>query len=247
MAIQFDEIGEKYDPIKRFPVIRYGETFTVQKMLGDISGKSVIDLACGTGFYTRMLKKMGASRVVGVDVSEEMLNVARQQEAENPLGIRYMTSDVVALIEEIGRFDIVLAVYLLNYADSDETLRAMLQKTHDLLAPNGQLIAYTFNPEFTLRKGNASKYKFTVAYRDEYPPVPHRHPVSVTVNFESPVVIKNYQWDAIAYQQVASRVGFRELVWHPVEVSSQGVEEYGQGFWAEYLDNSIVSGFRCVK
>jgi 2-polyprenyl-3-methyl-5-hydroxy-6-metoxy-1,4-benzoquinol methylase len=247
MSAQFDAIGAKYDPVKTFPAIQYGETFTVQKMLGDISGKRVIDLACGTGFYTRLLKRMGADTVIGVDISQEMLSVAKQQEAITPLGIKYVESDVVALPDNLGTFDVVLAVYLLNYAEHEKNFCQMLQKIYDLLAPGGQLIAYTVNPAFTLDKGDNSQYKFTVRYRDEEPPVPHRQPISVMVHLDTPIVVDNYLWDAKVYQKLTSQIGFRALQWHPLEVSPQGMEEYGQNFWHEYLDNSLVSGLSCVK
>ena len=247
MSAQFDAIGANYDPIKTFPVIRYGETFTVQKMLGDISGKKVIDLACGTGFYTRMLKRMGADTVTGVDVSQEMLSVAKQQEAITPLGIQYVESDVVDLQDNLGTFDVVLAVYLLNYATDEKTFYRMFQKIYDLLAPGGQLIAYTVNPAFTLDKGDNSQYKFTVRSRDEKPPVLHRQPIGVTVHLETPIEVDNYLWDATVYQKSSSQIGLRELHWHPLEISPQGMEEYGQEFWHEYLENSLICGLSCTK
>jgi toxoflavin synthase len=42
---------------------------------------SVLDLACGEGFYTRLLRQTGAGRVVGVDLSAGMIALARQEEA----------------------------------------------------------------------------------------------------------------------------------------------------------------------
>jgi ubiquinone/menaquinone biosynthesis C-methylase UbiE len=47
-----------------------------------------MDLACGFGFYTRLFKQHGATQVIGVDISPEMIRLALQQEQEEPLASR---------------------------------------------------------------------------------------------------------------------------------------------------------------
>jgi 2-polyprenyl-3-methyl-5-hydroxy-6-metoxy-1,4-benzoquinol methylase len=59
----------------------------------DLSGRHVVDLACGLGDLSRLLAGRGAS-VTAVDLSVNMLGHARSQEAERPLGIRYLVGDV---------------------------------------------------------------------------------------------------------------------------------------------------------
>ena len=38
-------------------------------LLGDVNGKTALDLACGEGIYARYMKQHGANKVVGVDIS----------------------------------------------------------------------------------------------------------------------------------------------------------------------------------
>ena len=45
----------------------------------------VIDLACGTGHYTRCLKEMTSGKIVGVDISPDMINYGISQEKEEDL------------------------------------------------------------------------------------------------------------------------------------------------------------------
>jgi 2-polyprenyl-3-methyl-5-hydroxy-6-metoxy-1,4-benzoquinol methylase len=56
-------------------------------MVGPLEGTRVLDLACGFGFYTRLLKQEGAAQVVGVDLSPEMIRLARANEQAEPLGV----------------------------------------------------------------------------------------------------------------------------------------------------------------
>lgn len=48
---QYDEIGEAFEGFESLPLMRYGEVPSFLNAVGDVSGKSVLDLACGTGFY----------------------------------------------------------------------------------------------------------------------------------------------------------------------------------------------------
>src|SRR5215831_12995056 len=85
------------------------------RMVGALEGKRVLDVACGFGFYTRLLKRRGAAQVIGVDISPEMIRLAHQYEQAEPLGITYQVCDAVAL-PPLAPFDLVTAVYLLTYA-----------------------------------------------------------------------------------------------------------------------------------
>ena len=48
------------------------------KGVGNIEGQTILDLACGSGYYTRKLKEMGAGKTIGVDISEEMIKEAKK-------------------------------------------------------------------------------------------------------------------------------------------------------------------------
>jgi 2-polyprenyl-3-methyl-5-hydroxy-6-metoxy-1,4-benzoquinol methylase len=89
-----------------------------------VTGKAVIDLACGERYYTRALRRQGAAQVVGVDLSRAMIGLAEAEEARRPLGIEYRVGDVRTL-EAPEEFDLAVAAYLLNYAHTAEELTQM--------------------------------------------------------------------------------------------------------------------------
>ena len=64
---QYDHIGSKYDEYARTATLKRAESYTFFRMVGELAGKRVLDLACGFGFYTKQLKQRGATQVVGVD------------------------------------------------------------------------------------------------------------------------------------------------------------------------------------
>ena len=124
MPTDYNAIADQYRRSKLTPWRRYIEEYTFFELLGDVTGLSVFDLACGEGFYSRLVRLRGASRVVGVDLSAEMIRLARASEAEMPLGIEYLAADAIAF-RTSEQFDVVIAAYLLNYAVTEDKLAGM--------------------------------------------------------------------------------------------------------------------------
>ena len=93
MTTDYDPIAEQYKRSKQQPWRAHIEAFSQMELIGDPTGKRVIDIACGDGFYTRMIRQRGAAKVTGVDLSEKMIGLARAAEAQQQLGIDYIVGD----------------------------------------------------------------------------------------------------------------------------------------------------------
>jgi ubiquinone/menaquinone biosynthesis C-methylase UbiE len=140
MAADYDNIAKQYRESKKLPFRQHAEWYSYRKMLDDVAGKSVLDLACGEGFYSRRIKKNGAKQVIGVDLSEKMIELARKREAQDQLGISYTVGDITEL-GKIGNFDLVVASYLLNYAQTKEHLLDMCRTIFTNLKPGGCFVS----------------------------------------------------------------------------------------------------------
>jgi 2-polyprenyl-3-methyl-5-hydroxy-6-metoxy-1,4-benzoquinol methylase len=115
----------------------------VEALLGDVSGLRICNLACGQGRVARHLADRGA-RVVGVDLSVELLAIARRHEAETPRGIDYRHADARSLdgIAD-GTFDGVLCfMALMDIADLPPTLASVAR----VLTPGGWFIFALLHP-----------------------------------------------------------------------------------------------------
>lgn len=66
------------------------------RLIGNVRGKTVLDLACGEGYNTRILARKGA-KVTGIDHSQKLIGLARIEERKEPLGIRYYRMDASRL------------------------------------------------------------------------------------------------------------------------------------------------------
>ena len=81
--------------------------WTIETTFGDISGKVLVDLGCGTGRLAIGSALLGASYVVGVDIDEVALRVAA--ESAKKLGVEDRTSWILASVQNLNlRADVVI-------------------------------------------------------------------------------------------------------------------------------------------
>ncbi|NEA98428.1 class I SAM-dependent methyltransferase [Streptomyces sp. SID13726] len=133
-AEAFDAIGDRYD--EAFPH-KEGQVTAAQWLIGALpAGARVLDLGCGTGLPTaRRLAESGLD-VVGVDLSDRMVAVAR----ENVPGGSFHRADIADLRPggplDLGRFDAVAAFFSLLMLPRAEIPLA-LDTIRRLLRPDG--------------------------------------------------------------------------------------------------------------
>lgn len=240
---QYDHIGGKYDEYAHTATLKRAECYTFFRMVGALEGKHVLDVACGFGFYTRLLKQRGATQVTGIDISPEMIRLAHQQEQTEPLGITYQVGDAVTL-PLLAPFDLVTAVHLLTYATSKDQLLGMFRSVYANLVVGGRFVAYTNNPAFTLSKPNCTKYGVTVLRLD---PEEDRYACEAEFAAAPPFRVKWYQWHQAPYEWALQEAGFRDFVWYPSEVAPEDVVRYGARYWHDFYDNCLIIGLICQK
>jgi toxoflavin synthase len=233
---QYDNIGGKYEQFKNTAALPIPEQHTFLKMVGTLQDKRVLDLACGGGHYSRLLKQQGATEVLGVDISPEMVAVAQQREQEQPRGIRYQVYDATHL-PLLGAFDLVTAIYLLNYARTREELTSMCQSAHRNLVAGGRFIAFTIEPGFVLAKSNWAKYGFeVVSERFEE----GRHVAQARFLTEPPAALEYFRWSAATYEEAMKQAGFQRLEWRHFEIPPEAVTKFGADYWKDYQDNPLL-------
>jgi SAM-dependent methyltransferase len=242
-AAQYDHIGSRYDEYARTATLKRAESYTFFQMVGELEGIRIMDLACGFGFYTRLLKQRGAATVLGVDISPEMVRLGNQQEQAERLGITYHVGDAVQL-PRLGRFDLVSAVYLLNYATNKDQLLGMFRSAYDNLADGGRFVAYTVNPEFTLGKPNCTKYGVTVL-REMLEG--DRYACDAEFVTDPPTPVSWFRWSQATYEWAVKEAGFESFAWHPSEVAPEDIVSYGEAYWRDFHDNCLVIGLICHK
>jgi SAM-dependent methyltransferase len=116
----------------------------MRAMLPPLRDRRIADLGCGFGWFCRWAHQQGAARILGLDVSDNML--ARARETVPNVGIDYVKADLEHLKLPAQGFDLVYSSLALHYiVDLDGLLAAV----HDALAAGGHLIFSVEHPIFT--------------------------------------------------------------------------------------------------
>ena len=134
------------------------------KLIGDIKGLTVLDLACGEGYNTRILAKKGA-KVTGIDFSPRQIELAKQEEKKEKLGIKYLVMDAANLTElPDSYFDLVTCFMALQ---DIENYRKAVSETSRVLKPNGRFIFSIPHPCFEKITVNGERINAADAYFGE--------------------------------------------------------------------------------
>lgn len=136
IALKFSRYANFYD---RFSDIQREASF---RLINEIEGKpkDILEIGCGTGFYTELLKKkFPTSRIVSLDISEEMVKIAKKRVK----AVLFFVADG----EEIGikrRFDLITSNSCFQWFFN---LKATLLQYKELLKKEGEIIFSIFGRE----------------------------------------------------------------------------------------------------
>lgn len=107
----------------------------LRAMLPAMPGLRVVDLGCGFGWFCRWAREQGAARVLGLDLSERMLDRARASMPD--AAITYDRADLERLVLPESCFDLAYSSLALHYVEDAARLFAEI---HRALVPDGDFV-----------------------------------------------------------------------------------------------------------
>jgi 2-polyprenyl-3-methyl-5-hydroxy-6-metoxy-1,4-benzoquinol methylase len=215
-------------------------------LLGDVNGKQVLDLGCGEGRFCRILAHRGAS-LTGVDLSSRMIELAREAEAKEPLGVAYHMADAADLsFLPNGSYDVVLAyLSLFDVPDYQSAIREAAR----VLVPSGRFVFSISHPCFTMpgagwetRNPNSFRDQDRLFYKvDDYLPA-RSYEVKIwpTLN---PIV--NHHRPLSEYAHALKAAGF--VVRDIIEPTPDPKLVEQLDFWRGYFRIAVFIMFECEK
>ena len=140
-----------FEGYSQFPRSREGlagapEWPSLRSMLPELRDRTVLDLGCGFGAFCRWAVEQGASEVVGLDLSQRMLDTARERSGDMP--IRYEQADLETFEPPVGTFDLVFSSLTVHYLADFDAFCAKVRRT---LKPGGHFVFSMEHPIFASR------------------------------------------------------------------------------------------------
>ncbi len=191
---------------------------TARDLLGVLAG-SVLDYGCGTGHSSRLLKSWGATKVVGVEQDQSMLDVAKAQANE---GIEYIliSNNDLSGIEET--FTTALSSFVLLEIQTKEELKKLTQAVYEKLIPGAPYVIIALNP-------NAVPYNsrlITIVGAEDFKGESGQQ-IEVTLNTQPPLHFRDYFWTEQDDQDVLESAGFKIIEMRkPISEEGQTVSPF---------------------
>ena len=117
-------------------------------LLPDLTGKTILDLGCGFGEHCKEFVSKGAEKVVGIDISTKMLEIAKEENSDPKITYINMPMEDIGELSE--KFDLVISSLAFHYI---EDFSGVVKKINDLLNPGGLFVFSQEHPLSTCFTG----------------------------------------------------------------------------------------------
>lgn len=231
---QYDKIVQGYEEATKRPLRKYAYESTIKHYLGsNVQGKRVLDLACGEGISTRIIKDLGAKEVVGIDESEEQIKKAK---LKDPNSI-YLVGDVIKEdFSDLGKFDIITSMLFTTYIPTEKDLDSFFSNVTNHLVKGGDF--YILTPNLSSLKNGCNSYgiKIEKTKNNDNSRILNLSDFDGNLFCQAQV----YYLSKLIYEKLFRKNGFN-VTWHKGIVSQKGIEKYGGEFWEDYLKNPVYN------
>jgi SAM-dependent methyltransferase len=204
-----------------------------QSLCRPIDQSEIIDVGCGTGFFTLALAKLGFNRVIGLDTSLPVIKEARATcPARYQQHVSYYWQKKLSPNRRnpsATKVDLVIVPFVLNYAENVIELQAWLDTYLNWLRPGGYLIGVVDLPEnkdltiYGARKILHGSAEDGAKITNKLYQVNGQLICSLRGNYYKLETISNL---------VES---FGKVQWHKPTISQEGLNKFGADFWRGYL------------
>jgi len=188
VATMFNNISKNYDGLNR--VISFGIDVSWRKKVVKIVSKNnpqqILDIATGTGDLSLMMSQLNPTKIVGLDISEGMLEVGKQKISKANLSdkIEMVVGDSENMPFDDNTFDAITVSFgVRNFANLDKGLTEIRR----VLKPNGTFVI--------LETSNPTKFPFKQGYK-------------FYTSFILPIIGKIFSRDKVAYSYLSESANY---------------------------------------
>lgn len=239
MPTSWDEVAADYHKSVGETGDSYHRTYVnpvIFDILGDVRNLSILDLACGQGYLSRILVRKGAN-VIGVDLSEKMIKIAQLSEDSEPLGVKYIRCNSGEM-SEVSDASMDCIVSTFGFHDIKE-IEATIEECSRVLKVGGKLVfaiphPFTYARRVQDEEGYFLKMRHYMSVRE----IPHpKYMDTEVVAYHRPLSYYFEKLFSVGLQMVA----FREIT---AELSrGQPIKDEQLLAYKQEFPGFLVAGF----
>ncbi|WP_422768203.1 class I SAM-dependent methyltransferase [Photobacterium leiognathi subsp. mandapamensis] len=135
-AVKYDQVIQAniYNAMYDFP--------TMKKLIGEVKGKDIIDLGCGSGVYANYFVQQQAGQVTCIDYSAEMIELVKNKLGNRVNAYSHNVAEGLLFVADQSA-DLVVSALMIHYL---EDLAALCQEVHRVLKQGGEFVFSTHHP-----------------------------------------------------------------------------------------------------
>jgi SAM-dependent methyltransferase len=154
----------------------------------EIKGKSVLDLGCGSGPFVKKLFSLGAKKVKGIDLSEELIKIAIK---ENPK-VDFVVGDAKKTPYKNEEFDLIVSSLMAHYF---KDLKPLFKEVSRILKKNGIFVFSMHHP--LMEVSGRLKVKIKGIKGDLLRPYFHNNKYTWTLNEKMKMIAYHHTFEMI--------------------------------------------------
>ncbi len=211
-----------------------------------LDNRSVLDIGCGEGYCARELKRRGAGYYLGLDLSSQMIEAAKSQEAKDQYGITYQACNVVEFVPS-RQFELCVAVFLFNYLRVEE-MQQVFAMVYDALELGGEFVFSVPHPLFPfVRKEETPPFYFESAGKDYFTAVNEQFEGKIWKRSGEPLHVQCVHKTFSDYFNSLAQAGFSTMPAVKELTVTQALVEQDPAFFGPLINQPLHVLFKVSK
>jgi len=200
----YNDIAQRYDILEKSDITLWHIGYkNLLSHLEPVVNKTILDYGCGSGTFCRFLRESQAI-VTGVDLSENMINVAKKN-YQDDIDYYHITSGNLDFLVP-NSFDFVVLNFVLCTISTWHEIFEILNSIQRVLKNNGSILILNSNWD----KSNGKEF---ISFKMEYcGNLSSGKPITAVIKTEPPIELKDYYWSQEDYCTFLIKTGFKNCV-----------------------------------
>ncbi|MGG3989304.1 class I SAM-dependent methyltransferase [Bacillus smithii] len=208
MKTSFKEgtIAKKFEAYNDILEQTLGFRFVFETFLSNPNIKSILDYGCGPGKVAYRLAKGTNLKIIAVDESEEMLNIACEKRNHPKVDYHLIQNDSLSFLED-NSVDGAMTCYVFINTENKDRIQRIMKEIYRVLKPSSPYVILDTNPDSTgiefstFRNGLPGKKYAKGEARQEW----------LHIENQGDLILHDFHWPKSMYLELLKEVGFREI------------------------------------
>ncbi len=233
---QYNSVAKEYNTTEFLPYRIYAEFPTFENLLGNLADKSVLDVACGTGVITELIASFSPMKIVGLDINEHMLSLARNRLSSYSYA-QFIHADICNY-NFSRKYDIAVSAFGLNEMRNLKELHTFINSISMCLNSGGKLCLEFDNAlsciNYDWTQYGISHYQL---FSDRESVIDYQFTLKVD---KSVITLKCTYFTEQQILSVIEAAGLIDIEFHSLQISPLGFQSMSSNYWNQFSECSLM-------